>query len=197
MDNVTLVPIVPKNAPKHCPNLPASRFIIRLVICNVHIIMVEELRIIDDICRSALSDNSQPSDTVFNLDEVDETIWEAYDVPHLPCSTFPVQVKIGLGQREEAENRILLKHIAHDDAAPEVDPSYHAFSESDHLVDLAWQVPWQDIRDGRLQLQVFGAPLVRLRREDVQVVVPKVFSIRGKISDQEIVALAGHDGSVP
>ena len=120
----------------------------RFVFC-IHTIIAEELRIRDGICnvknmgrlRSPLSDNGEPSDTLFDLHEVDETIREANDVPHLPCWTFPVQVEISLGQREESENRILLEHITHNDAAPEIDPSNSVCSEKDHLVGLAWQVP--------------------------------------------------------
>ena len=125
-------------------------------------------------------DKLTPSETTFDLDEVDETIGVAGDVPRWPCLAF--RVHFGLGKREEAKKRLLVKHITDDDAAPEIDPSYRAFSERDHLVGLGWQVPWQeqDNRDGRLQLQVFGAPLVRLRREDVQAVVaPKVLTRSG------------------
>jgi hypothetical protein len=49
----------------------------------------------------------------------------------------PVQVECSYRHRDEADKRLLLKHVVEYDATPEVDPPYRASLEPDGLVPVA------------------------------------------------------------
>jgi hypothetical protein len=92
MDSVPRLPVVPRNALKHCSDLPAIGYKLRF---TIQIIMGEERLVEDDIFRVKIlgrleTPAAELSQKLFDLDEADETI-AAGDVPHSLGLAFPAQ----------------------------------------------------------------------------------------------------------
>lgn len=83
----------------------------------------------------AITDTILLFEPKIQLDKLDVPI-AAGDIPYLSRVTCPSFLAIvsKQGNRDETKNRVLVEHVAADNAPAEVDTAYDTSSELDHLV---------------------------------------------------------------